>query len=101
MQSKAQAEATALALANSKAGIIAFSRTGDPDVGGVRTCRDHPPVRRDAWRIWTGILESVPRILLCATRVVCYSRIQPLLCIFRDGLGNLLRSLQIIPTNLA
>ena len=33
MQSKAQAEATALALANSKAGIIAFSRTGDPDIG--------------------------------------------------------------------
>ena len=33
MQSKAQAEATALALASSKAGVIAFSRTGDPDVG--------------------------------------------------------------------
>jgi hypothetical protein len=33
MQSKTQAEATALTLANSKAGVIAFSRTGDPDVG--------------------------------------------------------------------
>lgn len=32
-QSKGQAEATARALKSQKAGVIAFSRTGNPDVG--------------------------------------------------------------------